>query len=273
VQPIEDHAGQEYWNQNWQRQPLPALWDVDGNSLRSYAERRFFRCISDVLTARNLTHAGKSLVEVGCARSAVLPLFSSKLGFSIAGIDYSPVGCEQTRAILDRENIDGDVIETDVFSPSADLLGRFDVVLSIGLVEHFSDTTAILRALSDLLRPGGIIITIVPNMNGATGLIQKMLDRGVFDIHLPLTREQLSDAHISAGLHVEGCDYFLPSSFGVCNLNTTSRTTAKWWLKKVGLASLSRLSMLSWWVEERFGNLPVSRSFSPYLNCVASKLT
>ena len=273
MQPIEDHAGQTYWNQNWQHKSLPALWDVDGNSLRSYPERCFFRCITDVLTSHDLAHAGKSLVEVGCARSAVLPLMRSKLGFSIAGIDYSPIGCEQTRAILAREDINGEVFQADVFSPSADLLGRFDVVLSIGLVEHFSDTTTIVRALSELLTPGGIIITIVPNMNGATGFAQKTLDRGVFDIHLPLTREQLRDAHVSAGLRVENCNYFLPSSFGLVNLNTTSRQSAVWWLKKVVLAGLSRLSMLSWWVEEHVGTLPVSRLFSPYINCIASKST
>ena len=273
MQRIEDHAGQEYWNENWQRHPLSAPWDVEGDSLRSYGERYLFQYMSDALTSRGLAHAGKSLIEVGCANSAVLPLFNSKLGFSIAGLDYSPIGCAQTEAILAREGISGDVFQTDVFSPSVDLLGRFDVVISLGLVEHFSDTAAVVRTLANLLKPGGVMITSVPNMNGATGLMQKMFDRKVFDIHIPLTTNQLSEAHVSAGLDVECSEYLLPSNFGVCNLVTAGARDVRWRLKKILRSGAIGVSMLSWWIERRLGRLPVSRLFSPYVICVTSKST
>jgi 2-polyprenyl-3-methyl-5-hydroxy-6-metoxy-1,4-benzoquinol methylase len=271
VQSVEDHAGLEYWDRNWQRQPLPELWDVDGHLLRDYVDRALFRYMSDALSAHGVSGSKKSLVEVGCASSAVLPLFSSKLGFLISGVDYSPTGCAQTEAILAREGIDGAVFQSDVFAPPEDLLGRFDVGVSVGLVEHFSDTGSVVRALADLLKPGGVMITSVPNMNGATGFTQKILDPAVYDIHVPLTREQLRDAHVSAGLKIEQCDYFLPSNFGVCNLNKSSKQTLSWKLKRISLAALRRLSMLSWWLELHIGRLPVSRLFSPYVNCISVK--
>jgi len=271
VKSVEDHAGLEYWDSNWQRQSLPALWDINGQSLGRYVEKAMFAYFAHALAGKKQQNVNKSLVEVGSACSAVLPLFNTELGYSITGIDYSPAGCAQTRAILAREGVTGAVVEADVFSPPPELLESFDAVVSIGLVEHFSDTGAIIEALAALLKPGGVMITSVPNMNGSVGLAQKVLDSAVYEIHVPLTRERLRSAHVSAGLMVEHCDYFLPSNFGVCNLNKTSVRTWYGGLKKVCLAALCRLSMISWWLEQRFGRLPTSRLFSPYVNCLSVK--
>src|SRR5207247_404436 len=138
-----------------------------------------------------LIDQSKLLVEVGCARSAVLPLFAKRLGFRVAGIDYSPNGCEQTRLMLEREGVTGDIYCCDVFSIPDDLVERFDMVVSFGLIEHFSDTMAIVAALSRLLRPGGLIFTSVPNMHGITGFVQKTLNKRIYDIHVPITAEAM----------------------------------------------------------------------------------
>jgi 2-polyprenyl-3-methyl-5-hydroxy-6-metoxy-1,4-benzoquinol methylase len=266
-----DKAGPEYWNRAWDATPLPDLWPVDSLRLRAHVERSLFQYISNVLAAWGLEPAQTFLIEAGCARSAVLPLFAKKLGFRIAGIDYSPNGCEQARAILRRENIPGDIYCCDVLSLPQHLVERFDVLVSFGLIEHFSDTKTIVAALARLVRPGGLIFTNLPNMKGTTGFLQRVLDRRVYDIHVPLTANAVRQAHADAGLDVLACDYFLSTNFGVVNLSTIGAHGLHWWTKRIILAALARFSMAVWLCERVIGTLPTSRAFSPYINCLARK--
>lgn len=173
--------------------------------------------------------------------------------------------------MLEREEVQGKVYCCDIFSIPDDLVERFDVVVSFGLIEHFSNTTEIVAALSRLIKPGGLIFTNVPNMHGTTGFAQKILDKGVYDIHVPLTAEAVHEAHEQAGLNTVSCDYFLSTNFGVVNLNSIRVYSFGWWIKKVTLALLARISMVAWWWERLLGPLPASRVFSPYINCLAIK--
>jgi 2-polyprenyl-3-methyl-5-hydroxy-6-metoxy-1,4-benzoquinol methylase len=267
----DDRAGQHYWNEAWRTNALPQLWNVGSNQIRHHVEKKLFEFMRQILAEHGYTDSGKCLIEVGCARSAVLPLFAKRLGFRVAGLDYSPIGCDQSQLILERERVTGDVYCHDIFSIPDNLKEKFDVVVSFGLIEHFADTKAIVAALSKLLKPGGLIITNLPNMNGLTGLTQRLLDHQVYDIHVPLTAEQVLAAHKNAGLNVIYCNYFLSTNFGVCNLNNIPKNSAEWWLKKIILAILARLSMVVWRLERLFGDFPVSKAYSPYINCVATK--
>jgi 2-polyprenyl-3-methyl-5-hydroxy-6-metoxy-1,4-benzoquinol methylase len=263
-----DKAGQGYWNQTWDDYPLPSVWDVDSKRLLNHVEREFFLWIARTLEGLGKTGPGVHLVEVGCARSQALPVLAKRLGLSVAGIDYSPNGCEQTRAMMNREGVSGEVYCSDIFAVPASLKGGFDVVVSFGLIEHFSNTNEIVSALAGLLKPGGVILTNIPNMRGTTGFVQKILNRRIYDIHVPLTPSQVKSAHDAAGLSVIEAGYFLSTNFGVVNLGDRNRKSPGWWAKKIALAILVRISMAVWWVERKFGKFPVSQAFSPYVNCV-----
>jgi 2-polyprenyl-3-methyl-5-hydroxy-6-metoxy-1,4-benzoquinol methylase len=267
----QDQAGQTYWNSTWDATPLPSLWPVDSARIRDHVERSLFEYLSEHLAKHGLNNQGKRLIEAGCARSAVLPLFATRLGFQVAGIDYSPNGCEQTRLMLQREGVTADVHCLDVFSTPRSLVEQFDVIVSFGLIEHFTDTAAIVRALARLVRPGGLIFTNVPNMCGVVGWTQRVLDKNVYRVHVPLTARQVGEAHRDAGLDVATCEYFLSTNFGVVNLNSITKFSAEWWIKKLPLALLVRLSMVVWRVERIFGRFPAGRAFSPYIHCVAVK--
>jgi len=267
-----DQAGKSYWDGVWRSGELPSLWSIESTLLRYYPERKLFSFVESILHDRGLVGGNTRLVEAGCARSAVLPLFAKRENMQVFGVDYSSVGCEQARAILDRENVSGEIFECNLFELPKELNEKFDVVVSFGLVEHFSNSVEIIGALADLLKPGGIIITCIPNMSGVIGLVQKWVDRKVFDVHVPITREELSEAHAGADLRVDSCDYFMGTNFGVCNINSVQRGTVEWWAKKVLLALLVRLSMGGWWLERRFGLEFGGRILSAGVNCVATKV-
>lgn len=235
----------------------------------NHVEREFFRWIAGALQCLGKTGPDVHLVEVGCARSQALPVLAKSLGVSVAGIDYSPNGCEQTRIMMKREGVSGEVYCSDIFAIPDSLIGSFDVVVSFGLIEHFSDTNEIVSALAKLLKPGGIILTSIPNMRGTTGFFQRVLNRSIYDIHVPLSPSQVRIAHEAAGLTVVECDYFLSTNYGVLNLGKTNRQSMGWWARKVILTILTRMSMAAWLIERKFGSLPSSRAFSPYINCIA----
>ena len=128
-----------------------------------------------------------------------------------------------------------------------------------------------LAALAKLLKPGGVIFTNIPNMRGVPGLVQKKMNRAIYDIHVPLTPSEMRDAHEKAGLNILACDYFLFNNFGVLNLGECQPRKPGWWLKKIILALLDRASMGTWLLERLGGNLPISRTFPPYINCITEK--
>ena len=270
----QDKAGREYWNTSWENEPLPGGCGVEFNDLRQYADRELFDWITGWLARQGTIGVDKKLVEVGCARSRWLPVFAKQLGIAVHGIDYSPIGCEQARTMLEREHITGKIYCADIFAIPNDLVGAFDVVVSFGLIEHFSDSVAIVSALTRLLKPEGLIFTNIPNMRGIMGLAQKAMNTRIFEIHVPMTPAHVKRAHEKAGVQVLQCGYFMSSNFGVLNLGAPDRRDPVWWVKKIILAGLARVSMGIWFLERLTGmKLPVSMTFSPYVNCVGCRLT
>jgi hypothetical protein len=90
-------------------------------------------------------------------------------------------------------------------------------VATVGVVEHFVDTSRCVAACSRFLKPGGVIITMIPNMRGMLGWLQKRIDRQIFDGHVALDPTQLAAAHRDAGLiECEGF-YYLVLNLGVLN--------------------------------------------------------
>jgi 2-polyprenyl-3-methyl-5-hydroxy-6-metoxy-1,4-benzoquinol methylase len=172
----------------------------------------------DRLFRKHLASKGdvqQRLLEVGCGNSIWLSYFNRRFGYKVSGIDYSEFGCEQTRKILSRDGCSGDIRYGDLFAPPEDMTGKFDVVCSFGVVEHFEDTSAVLTAISRFLKPGGILITTVPNLNGPTGFLQKKFNKPVYDIHVIHSIETLT-AHLKkSGLEPLAAEYFSSLTFGV----------------------------------------------------------
>lgn len=269
--PDLDKAGQGYWDSVWNGASLPPAWDISGKSLRNYVERAFFDYMAEAFEKNGLSCGNLSLIEIGGARSPALPTLAKRLGFKVTCLDYSEIGCEQSRLMFERECVDGDVYCADIFEPPSCLLGVFDVVVSFGVIEHFEDTAKIVSAMVKLLKPGGLIVTSIPNMHGTVGGAQKLLNRAIYDIHVALTPEEVRNAHERAGLDVIECDYFICANYGVVNIGDANPENMGWFLKKTVRALLARGSMAAWKLESIVGALRATRTFSPYVNCVARR--
>jgi len=78
---------------------------------------------------------------------------------------------------------DGDIkiIEADLFSYTP--AEKYDMVLSFGLIEHFSDTKAIINTHLQFLKPGGTLFITLPNFTGVNGWVQRKFDLDNYNKH------------------------------------------------------------------------------------------
>ncbi|WP_437764276.1 class I SAM-dependent methyltransferase [Sorangium sp. So ce281] len=260
-----DKAGRAHWNQVWSNRSLPTPVDPHARGFRQYVRQAFHR--EFVRAFEGMDTKGQRLLEIGCGRSAWLPYLAREFGFQVSGLDYTEIGCAQERDILAGAGIPGEIVCADLFEPPERFVGAFDVVVSLGVVEHFEDTAGCLRACARYLRPGGRIVTEIPNMRGLVGWVAKVTDRPTYDVHVPLDREALVKAHRDAGLHVLRSDYILPldvSLFGVGSIGSR-------WLRLPAVGAASAVAELVWALDAR-GLAPRPNAVtSPYIFCVAEK--
>lgn len=264
----DDLAGPSYWEGVWGGERAGTPIDPRAAGLRNHLNRRFDRLFKDVFAAAD--PAPTSLLEAGCANSRWLPYFAREFALDVCGVDYSATGCAGARAVLERAGVAGEVVQADFFEPPAALLGRFDAVVSFGVVEHYGDTAGVLRALARFLRPGGVMVTQVPNMAGLVGALQRRFNRPVFEKHVPLSADALGAAHREGGLDVVSCEWFSFANFGVVNLQGVPPGAAAR-AKRLVTTGLVAASAATWALEERGVRLPANRLSSPYAVCVARK--
>ena len=257
-------TSQKYWEKVWISTECPSMSYPEIISIRNHGKNEFHRFFSKHLAD---IPSGASIIEFGCAQSTWLPYFARMHGLEVAGLDYSTLGCERARAILARENIDGLIIERDLFLPPSkdDLL--FNVGISFGVIEHFEDPSIPLKAMSRYLKPGGLLLTIVPNMTGIVGSFQKYLNQSIYEIHQLVDAASMSNYHSIAGFDPLAVEYLLPFGLTVANPGSKMQLFNKF------LFQLAKIITVTFWGIDRITcrALPRTKYFSPYVICIAKK--
>jgi len=252
-----------YWDQLWTsaEECLPHAFVPGPKKLRGY-----WRYAYDQLFRRYLEQGeGKRLIEIGGGGSVWISYFSKYMGYQCTALDYSEQGCSLLKSMLDRDNVEAQVILADMFNPPQQLLNNFDVIVSLGVVEHFDNLPNVVAALKQYAAPNGKIFTLIPNMRGFPGWLQKTFASDVYNLHTPYGPEELRDAHLAVGLHVEECAYVLGPLFSVVNLvngrGCAMRRTIQF-LQTLGSLPFHALDLMGL-------ALTPNRWLSPYVLCTA----
>ena len=107
----------------------------------------------------------KTIIEIGGAPGEYLISLHSQFGYSCNSLDYSKIGNDETKSNFIRAGKEVEVYERDLFAINDDL-PKFDIVYSLGFIEHFDNPNIAVKKHCDLLKPGGILILGVPNLTG-----------------------------------------------------------------------------------------------------------
>lgn len=168
-------------------------------------------------------HPGAKLIELGCGNSYWLPYFASRCGFDVCGIDYSALRANITRRNLDLAGVRGDIIVGDFRDPPTNWRQQFDIVFSNGVLEHFNPPEPMMLVFSEYLRPGGIMLTMVPYLSGLWGRIQETLDSQIASGYLTMDLDSLIRFHRKVGLEIIHASYFRLMDPSILNINRFHR--------------------------------------------------
>ena len=227
---------QTYWDELWQATSAPPP------RVKTAMSDRF---LQDAFAAH--LGPGRRFIEIGAGGSQWPGHVARQLGADAWGIDFSRPGLSlAARAGIDvRERIT--LVDGDLFDRGRLPACAFDVVYSGGFVEHFPLPRPVMERFAELLAPGGVVVTLVPNLGGVNGLLQKLADPETYLRHVVHTPWSLDAAHASAGLvPVRPTRYLDVIDLGCVNLShfAASLPRPAWRSLSYGMSLLRRAGIV-----------------------------
>jgi 2-polyprenyl-6-hydroxyphenyl methylase/3-demethylubiquinone-9 3-methyltransferase len=149
--------------------------------------------------------AGRTALDVGCGAGLLTePL--ARLGARATGLDAAPENVGAARAHADLAGLDVEYIAGGIEAVDG---RRFDLLVSMEVVEHVADVEAFAQGLADALADDGLLILSTPNrtllshlalitIGEGTGMIPK----GTHDWRQFLRPEDLTELLAGVGLEV-----------------------------------------------------------------------
>ena len=149
--------------------------------------------------------AGSRVLDVGCGTGAISQLIRHHCSAEVIGLEPHAGRAEAARAT-------GLEVITGLFTaPAVAHLGKFDIVVFADVLEHLVAPAEALELAKTLLRPGGSVVTSVPNI--AHWSVRMDLLRGRFNYrdvgimdatHVRwFTRETLQRLFVACGFRVD----------------------------------------------------------------------
>ena len=202
----EDKTGKDFWQKAWQESPSAKYYGIEKYLAINRKLGKLFE--------KFLEKGNKKILEIGCARAKWLIHFAKEFGYEVYGIDYSERGVEIARENLSMAGVKGTILCEDALQTS---FGEesFDVVYSMGLIEHFENPAEIIDVHIKLLKRGGKLIITIPNFNGSLyftlskilGRKKKLLETHNLSI---MDKKRLNEFLQNKGVKILSLDYFGP---------------------------------------------------------------
>jgi SAM-dependent methyltransferase len=156
----------EFWDDYWSKIQLPA----EVRKSRDHSHNR----ILDVFDRHLPNIPNATALEIGGAPGQYLAYLMRTKKYVGHILDYSEAGCRKARENFKLLRLPVEVHQGDLFDSSLSL-GPFDVVFSLGFIEHFADLSQVIGRHLALLRPGGTLVVGCPNFRGVNGWFLKRL--------------------------------------------------------------------------------------------------
>ncbi len=220
----------KYWNVRWRPSAEHrSLTDRVKTLERKLVRQRIFeytRRYSDyllweVIYPRYMPKTpGATVLEIGSAPGSYLVRLSQRFGFVPYGVEYSESGVERNREKFLAHNISPDnVLHADFLSEAFhdQYRGRFDIVVSRGFIEHFSNVEDIIDKHLNVLAPGGHLFVHIPNFRNLNYLLMRTFHHELLAIHNLdiMPREAFSALFDPSRLERLFCDYYGTFDFGL----------------------------------------------------------
>lgn len=114
----------------------------------------------------------KTVIDIGCGNGSFAKVIKERTNAEVWGIEYM----EEEALIAEK------VLDKVYFGPCEDHLDNlpnhyFDVVYFNDVLEHLVDPYMVLEKIKIHLKPGGVVISSIPNMRYHNALIKLLFDK------------------------------------------------------------------------------------------------
>ena len=220
-----------YWNSMYVSKPIEhqecskgklktSLKKLLGRKILEYKRNYADYLLWDVIYKKHMPKTkGAKILEVGSAPGNYLVRLKHAFGFVPYGVEYSESGVELNRNIFSLDNIDpGNVIHADFLSDEfhKKYRGYFDIVISRGFIEHFTDVGNIIEKHISLLTSGGHLIVSIPNIRGINYILTWLFHRKGISMHNMdiMQKKEFTKLFNKNSLLTLFCDYYGTFNFG-----------------------------------------------------------
>ena len=104
------------------------------------------------------------ILEVGCGRGTASNFLSYHLGCNVVGIDFSSDSIDIARSNAEKYSLNTFFLQADLFDPKlVNLLpfNQFDVIISLGVLEHIENISDAFSIHYNLLSHGGLFSAMI----------------------------------------------------------------------------------------------------------------
>ena len=132
---------------------------------------------------KQINWKGKTVLDVGCGTGNFVNEVSKKGSRYVLGIDYAKEAIKIAKNSYSQENLEFRIQDVKEINE------KFDVIVSIGTIEHMDNPIEILKKFKKCLKTNGKIILTTPNWTNPRGYVLMTL---YFLFDAPIT---LADLH------------------------------------------------------------------------------
>jgi 2-polyprenyl-3-methyl-5-hydroxy-6-metoxy-1,4-benzoquinol methylase len=152
---------------------------------------------------------GKTVLDVGCGTGALISQIAQRGVSKAYGIDYSDAAIQSAKNNYQHQQLSFSVFDFDNW------IDPVDVIVSCGTFEHMDDPGKMMKKMSNLLKPNGVLILTCPHFYNIRGIIwitlQKLLNvpMSLTDVHSisPADMKRWSETSALKLTHIEAYDY------------------------------------------------------------------
>ena len=121
----------------------------------------------------------KTVLDVGCGTGELADIAARLGAKKVLGVDYSTNAIAIAKKSHKHKNVFFECRN------ASDIRGRYDVITSLGTLEHFDNPFNMLKSFKDMLNPGGSIVVVSPNWSNPRGYMLMTL-KLLFDAKITL---------------------------------------------------------------------------------------
>lgn len=155
-------------------QYLSTIWDNvwKDKKQKNYTTLRIFKTMDKIrmISALGVDFTNKDVADLGCGNGVALLYLQKYFNVKGLGVDISDEVIHKLNMNVNNSSLSFLVGDHRDLSNIAN--NQFDIVLSFGVIEHFEEYGLALTEARRILKPGGVLVLIQPNLF-SFGVIQE----------------------------------------------------------------------------------------------------